>query len=576
MTSSATNGKSNAALGPVGRLGLTLFFLFFFGMGAVFTWLVAREAINGLETWTWSRTVCEIARSSVRETDQKGRNTGQFYVDVEYNYHFGGTAFTSYQYQLKPASFSDYGKVERLTERYREGSTSICYVNPSAPANAVLRRTSLLFPLLIFFPIIFVGIGAIGIYSAWRPTRAKSLALQPISDGATRKFGWGFGVLFFAIFLGVGGLLFYVFSIRPLSKIASARQWPAVPCTIISSEVKSHSGDHGNTYSVNIFYTYVFNDREFKANRYDFMGGSSSGYQGKQAIVYRYPPGSKALCYVNPSEPTESVLERGFTRIMWVGLLPLGFMLAGVFGLIATIRKGGIQAIPAGASGESLWRFSRPVPEITPDTASSPIVLKPKTSPLGKLLGTIGLALFWNAIISIFLFQLFKSWRGGHVEWFLALFLSPFVLIGLGFLGAAFYFLLALFNPRAHLTVTPGVARLGDSLRVDWEVAGRVEVLRTLRVRLQGREEATYTRGTRTTTDRSVFAEVEIATVTAQQEMRSGSGSVTIPATLMHSFLSKHNKLLWFIQVEGEIARWPDVNEEFPVTIMPAARSLVT
>jgi len=54
---------------------------------------------------------------------------------------------------------------------------------------------------------------------------------------------------------------------------------------VISSEVKYHSGSHGGTYSVNTFYTYEINGREFKSNTYDFAGGSSSGYEGKQAVV---------------------------------------------------------------------------------------------------------------------------------------------------------------------------------------------------------------------------------------------------------------------------------------------------
>jgi len=52
--------------------------------------------------------------------------------------------------------------------------------------------------------------------------------------------------------------------------------------------------------------------------------------------------------------------------------------------------------------------------------------------------------------------------------------------------------------------------------------------------------------------------------------MRSGNGTVTIPADSMHSFTSTHNKIIWTIRAEGEIPRWPDLSEEFALTVLPS------
>jgi hypothetical protein len=573
MTGFPASSRSKAPLGVGNRLLASLFFLFFFGMGSAFVWLIAREAIADLQTWTWSRTVCEIARSSVRETNRRGRNTGDYFLELQYSYRFGGGTFTSTRYRLKTTPYSDYGKVARLTEKFQPGSTAICYVNPAAPGEAVLQRGSLFMPLLILFPMIFVAIGAIGIYTAWRTPSASQAAPRPLSDRATPAFGIRFATLFFGVFAVMGCILFYFFSARPFIEILSARQWPEVPCTIISSAVKSHSGNHGSTYSVNILYSYAINDREFKANRYDFMGGSSSGYQSKQAIVSRYHPGSKALCYVNPSEPTEAVLERGFTPLMWVGLLPLVFVLLGFYGMVSTVRKGRAQVLFSGVPIGNLSPMGSVIPQFEPANASGPLQLKPKQSPSGKLLVILVFALFWNGLVSVFLMHVIKGWRGGHLEWFLAIFLIPFVLVGLGLIAAVVYFFLGLFNPRPHLTVSPGTVVLGGTMRVEWEVAGRVEAMQSLKLRLQGREEATYTRGTTTTTDRSVFADLEIATMTADkgvhQVCRDGDGTGAGP----HFLRCSHNKIVWFIQVHGEITRWPDVQEEFPVTVLPGGRA---
>ena len=554
----------------------SLFFLFFLAMGAVFVWLVGREALPGLQTWTWPAMDAEIIRSNVRETHQHGRDTGDFYLDLQYRYSFRGQAYTSTRHTLKSASFSDYSEAARLVQRYSSGSHAVCYVNPNSPAIAVLKRSNPVLGLLMLLPLIFVAIGAIGIYSVWRPGRTPAPDTRALSDLATSTKPQKAGLVVMAIFIGLAAFLGYMFLARPLTRVLSARQWPAVPCTIISSQVKQHSGNKGSTYSVDIFYRYVIDDREYKANRYDFMRVSSSGFAGKQAIVARYPPGSQRLCFVNPRDPTDAVLERGFTPIMWIGLLPLLFVFLGLLGLTSTIRK---LRPPLGsmAGSDALFRSgpmgSQAIPAMDSTMDESPRILKPRQSPMMKFLAVLGISCFWNGIVSVFVLQIMRGWHSGPFEWFLSAFMSIFVLIGLGLIVAVLYCFLGLFNPRPRLVINPGVARLGQSIRIDWQIAGRVQALQSLTVRLEGREEATYTRGTNTCTDRNVFADLEIGTATTFQEMAAGDRTITIPAALMHSFIGKHNKIVWSIRLRGEIPRWPDLCEEFPITVLPAQQT---
>jgi hypothetical protein len=37
----------------------------------------------------------------------------------------------------------------------------------------------------------------------------------------------------------------------------------------------------------------------------------------------------------------------------------------------------------------------------------------------------------------------------------------------------------------------------------------------------------------------------------------------------MHSFKSANNKIVWTLQLSGEIPRWPDVSEEFEIDVLP-------
>ena len=572
MTTFDARARSRGPLGFGSRLAASFFFLFFLAMGLVFCWLIAREALAGLRTWTWTKTDCEILQSRVNETGPRGRRTGQFYLDVRYCYRSGNRVITSDLHTLKPVVFSDYGKASRVVDAYPKGAHATCFVNPADPTQAVLQRGSLLFPLAILFPLIFVAIGGIGVYSVWRPPTGRPTSERVISDRASGTFAPRFAIAFFGIFMVLGLVLSYVLSVRPLARVLSARHWQKVPCTVISSQVQSHSGDHGNTYSVNILYSYVVNGQAHRSNRYEFMGGSSSGFASKQAIVARFPPGSSGFCYVDPTDFSQAVLERGLTPFMWIGLLPLAFFFAGLAGVVSTLRKSRFQK-PAADRYSGPGAALEPVFESAAPEAPATLTFQRGASPASKFFGVVVAALFWNGIISVFLVQLLKSWRSGAFEWFLAVFLTPFVLVGIGLVVAAGYFFLALFNPRPRVTISPSAPRLGDSLRVDWEIRGRVESLQNLRLTLEGREEAIYTRGTRTATDRSVFARLEVASTTAAQEIRSGTGNVVLPSTLMHSFDSRHNKIIWSLRIEGEIPRWPDLKDEFRVRVLPGGRT---
>jgi hypothetical protein len=90
---------------------------------------------------------------------------------------------------------------------------------------------------------------------------------------------------------------------------------------------------------VDILFAYQAQGREFRSNRYNFLGGSSSGRRGKAAIVQRFRAGTKGVCFVNPQDPFEAVLDRGFTGGMWFGLIPGVFFVIGLAGIVSAVRR---------------------------------------------------------------------------------------------------------------------------------------------------------------------------------------------------------------------------------------------
>jgi hypothetical protein len=366
---------------------------------------------------------------------------------------------------------------------------------------------------------------------------------------------------FFAVFL-LMGLVFTVVFLWPIVQILQARDWREMSCTILSSEVQTHRGDKGSrTYSVAVSYEYFIEDQRYVSTRYKFMGGSSSGYDGKAEIVERLRPGTKSVCYVDKRNPAEAVLERGFTADLLFGFIPLIFAAVGAGGLFGTfVYKGKPKPIRENAG--------LPAAAIA-GAKAGPTTLKPATSPAVRLGCMLVFAAFWNGILSIFLVDIIAGWSHGKADGCGTVFMIPFVLIGLGLIGLSIYCFLALFNPKPIIRVSRSSAALGETVEVEWEMAGSVDRIKSFTISFEGREEATYRRGTTTSTDKSVFTTIELVKLTRSKEMRRGKGKVVIPADTMHTFKSSNNKVLWRFQVNGDIPRWPDVDESFEFEVLP-------
>jgi hypothetical protein len=573
--------KAREPSGIGGRLVGSLFFLVFLGMGLLFCFFIGREAYLNAQCRSWQPTECVILHSQV--TDEKS-NESPYGFAVRYEYQWQGRTYSSDKWSRQRAAFSDFSKAQSLVTAYKLDTKATCYVNPANPTEAVLQRPTLWIGLVILLPLVFVAIGVFGVATIWtkRPAAEEGQsAISPgksISSRPSRQLGARAGAAFFTFFFLIGTVVFYFLTFRPLLGVLAAHDWVPTHCTIVSSRVQSHRGDDSTTYRVDILYSYEFNGREHRSNRYQFMGGSSSGYKGKAQIVRQYLPGSQRTCYVNPSDPDEAVLERGLTSDMWFGTIPAVFMLVGVGGIIGMLRKTQTRASDASEFQPA------PIREIIGATSasfSSSATFEKTTgsrtlkSGSSRMAGVVFLAAFaaiWNGVIFFGFIRSTGFFRRGHgsfFDWFTVLFMLPFIAVGLAVIGVLIHQVLAHFNPRMEATIQPGSPRLGGRLDLSWRLTGRIHVLRGLRIFLEGREEATYRRGTSTYTDRKPFLKQEVATITDPAEMAAGQTRIDLPLGLVPSFKSDNNKIVWALKVEGEIPRWPDLREEFEISVLP-------
>ncbi|MBA4387848.1 MAG: hypothetical protein C0404_07695 [Verrucomicrobia bacterium] len=545
--------SSGKAHGIGGKIFSTLFFLVFAAFGLGFTGLLGYAVLDAARPYFWQETACVVVASSADNDDTSGTS---FKFTVKYEYEYGGKKYASETYSRNNKVFtsSEYGEVARLAETYKPDGKANCFVDPANPGEAVLAREGLWIGLLLLLPLVFVGIGVGGIVGVWRG--GASGRKESISAKASGNTGKWILIPFFGVFFLMGMAFLVAFFIRPMIRIAKARDWPAVPCTVVSSEVSSHSGK-STTYSVNILYSYEFGGRKRKSNSYDFLGGSSSGYDSKKAVVDTYPPGSTRVCYVNPADPTEAVLCRDLTATMWVGLIPLVFVLIGAGGMVYAVRLL-VRGDPARSKTAEL-----------PRTIDGMIPLKSSSSRIGRLFGVMFAAVFWNGIVSIFVALAVAGWKKGAGEWGLTIFLVPFVLVGLGFIVGVVYEFLALFNPKPELRVSRPEIRLGEELLLKWQTKGNVNRLRDFEVILEASEEARYRSGKSTSTAKQVFFKAVMFRTEEPRQALGGQIGVTISPDLMHSFDGGNNKIVWTLRICGAIDRWPDLKDEYEITVLP-------
>lgn len=539
--------------GLAGKLGMSLFFGVFLAMGLFFLVLIVREVAQIAVTYSWKETTATILSSSVGEEKKK---EDPFFPQVSFRYQWDGRTYTSDRFHFKPKRVDDYGAVQAKVSGVPAGTVTVCYVNPKEPAAAILRRDGLGIAFFILLPLVFVAVGGGGIYGTWAASRkGKSEALSSPKGSGQGKGGL---LLFGGVFVAVGaGILVFWFLPAVVKSLASTG-WTETPCTVISSRVQRHSGSDSTTYSVDVFYRYTVDGREYKSNRYASLGGSSSGYKRKAAVVKKYPAGSQRVCYVNPKDPTDVLLKPGVGWELLLGLIPSAFLGAGIF-IMASSRK----------KDRGLSPDTKAPLALRPETSSEPRDLTVKTSPLVRLVCVLVFALIWNGVVSVFLWDIIGDARRGSPNYFLMLFFTPFALIGLGTLVAVGYYALALFNPRCRLRVTPSVLRPGGTLEVAWTFSGSIQRLQRLRIYLEGREEATYRRGTSTHKDSHAFARLSVAELSSSLEMAQGEARCRLPAGAPPSFDAPNNKIVWVLKIHGEISHWPDVNDEYEITVAP-------
>ncbi len=170
-------------------------------------------------------------------------------------------------------------------------------------------------------------------------TKSKCLKGEKMDSDSSRSDNKNTGpppfVYLFFIFVGL--LFLFFFLIRPVLKIMDARSWVETPCRVIAAEV--YTSSDGDTYKPHITFEYEFDEKKYESDQYNCIGSYTSGRFGKERIVAYYLKHRDTVCYVNPDNPREAVMNRSIGFELLYGLIPLIFVIVGILGLIGASKN---------------------------------------------------------------------------------------------------------------------------------------------------------------------------------------------------------------------------------------------
>ena len=530
--------SSRSSGGIAGKLIFSAFGLFFAFIGSQFVKQEWRNLQEAKAMQQWAHTSCILVSSEMKDDGE------DFRLEVSYRYEVAGKVYTSTRYGRRPHYTAEtIGEIDQIQKKLQKGKTFDCHYNPANPAEAVLdlpsvkgARSSAGFTLL------FPGFGLLFATLPWLRGRKKKTAPNLSETPKPARSGKHFLILFGAVFSLFGLIALMPMLIIPLQKTSSAKTWTTVPATVVSSKVKSHTGDDSTTYSPYIAYRYEVGSEEYLGDQYTFMGGSSSGYEGKAEIVRQYPKGHTFNIYVNPDDPAESVIKRDASKNLLFGLIPLIFVFVGIAVIIA-----GLRAKKA---------------RLDPGQARERVVTLKGSTPVGKAIGFTLFALFWNGVV----FFLFKSEAP-------LLFRILFGGVGIILIAATIHATLAIFNPRPVVEITPGDIRPGTSVALRWRINGRSDRIGKLTLSLQCLRVTTETSGhgknRSTRTIKTPIFDNELLTTDRQNEITQGTLQFLIPEEKSCSIPGNDGGIQWQLVFHGDISRWPDLKQELPFIVYP-------
>ncbi len=405
---------------------------------------------------------------------------------------------------------------------------------------------------------------------------------------------WGSAgeALFFTFLLAVGTAFLVLLLVKlVVPEWRANHEFLEQTALALEKRLAADEDDDGHPiYRPEVKIRYTLDGRDYERWTYDITRAYGSGRDEMQALVDRIEIGREYLCWYDPLDPAQVVLVRGYSWWFWLLLLvPLGFMLFGGIGLGFALWHWGKSPEHQAARGQlgRIDLFDEPAdaakqvfPGVPHDAnlTNSPGThqkyrLPINTSQGWRLFAAMFACLAWNGIVAGFTVVAIRKHLDGRPDWWLDLFVLPFLGLG-GWL--IYYFvrqlLIATGVGPTQLEISDHPLWPGQAYQLHLSQAGHL-TMNSLAVTLECEEQAIYRQGTDARTERRVVCRQHLYSSEAFEIVPGtpyeADFSLQVPATAMHSFRSAHNEVQWKLVVRGNAAGWPNYERSFPVVVNP-------
>ena len=121
----------------------------------------------------------------------------------------------------------------------------------------------------------------------------------------------GLGCFLFIVLFwnGIVGFFDYQLGAQYFDQLNARRNYTPVLGTVTDARVDEQHSDEGTQYKPVIEYDYTHQGTTYSADRYSFYEFSTSSSRFAKDVVAQHPPGTTVQVWIDPNDPTESVLD---------------------------------------------------------------------------------------------------------------------------------------------------------------------------------------------------------------------------------------------------------------------------
>ena len=363
-------------------------------------------------------------------------------------------------------------------------------------------------------------------------------------------------------------------------------------CLVLDKRLGTQAGSDGTRYRPEIRIQYTVGGEKYVVRAYPIRGQYSADRAAVQQILRGFERDQECPCWYDPADPSKAVLVRGYSWYFWLTLaMPVSFILIGGGGLVYILvtwgksaeRRAALAGRVGGAehaegNGRPAQEFPYvPKPAATTDSPGTTLAYRlPMSAASGwKLFLGLVACLGWNGIVSLFACVAISGFLEGRPDWMLALFILPFLAVGVAMIVYLFrWVLVATAVGPTLVEVSQQPLQPGGQYELLVSQTGRLR-MNALEVLLVCDEEATYHQGTNARRE-SLRVCQQLVYRRGRFQVRHGEPfearcPLELPVGAMHSFKSPHNEINWKIVVKGEVSGWPSFARAFPVIVYPPA-----